>query len=72
MATIIPFPAQADRDPEDEAIDLITAVDAAIRDLADISRNWGSEAARRQAEDCREMLMQAFDMALADQDGRQA
>jgi len=43
---------------------LLTAVDAAIRDLRDISERWGEEAARLQAEECRQMLERAFNAAV--------
>ena len=47
----------------DEEIDIYTAVDAAIRDLRDITARWGEEAARAQAEECRRMLERAFNAA---------
>jgi hypothetical protein len=63
MAEIIPFPARVEHaEPE---IDLLTAVDAAIRDLRDISLRWGEDASREQAEECRRMLERAFYAALA-------
>jgi hypothetical protein len=40
-------------------IDLLTAVDAAIRDLRDIARHT-DEQGRRQADECRLMLERAF------------
>jgi hypothetical protein len=42
------------------AIDLVTAVDVAIRDLREIRLYWGSEAARQRAEECELMLRSAF------------
>jgi hypothetical protein len=63
MAEIIQFHPKSDTGEEDEAIDLYTAVDAAIRDLRDITARWGEEAARLQAEECRRMLERAFDAA---------
>jgi hypothetical protein len=45
---------------EDEEIGLLTAIDAAIRDLRDIADRWGEEAARLQALECRLMLERAF------------
>lgn len=60
MAQIIPFPAQASVIDEEPDVDLLTAVDAAIRDLRDIASRWGEEAARMQAEDCRRMLEKAY------------
>jgi hypothetical protein len=44
----------------DTEIDLITAVDAAIRDLRDIVESWGAEASRLQADECRLMLERAL------------
>jgi hypothetical protein len=49
-------------DPEPE-VDLLTAVDVAIRDLADIIAQWGSPAALRQAEACRRLLLRSFEGA---------
>lgn len=37
-------------------IDLVTAVDAAIRDLREILNCWGSDKARERAEECERML----------------
>ena len=41
-------------------IDLVTAVDAAIRDLREIIDYWGSVEARQRAEECELMLRRAF------------
>jgi hypothetical protein len=41
-------------------IDLVTAVDVAIRDLRDILSCWGSEAARQRTQECESMLRRAF------------
>lgn len=62
MAEIIQFHPKP-RIEIDEEIDIYTAVDAAIRDLRDITARWGEEAARTQAEECRRMLERAFDAA---------
>jgi hypothetical protein len=62
VAEVIPFPTRA----EELEIDLLTAVDAAIRDLRDIVRRWGEEPAREQADECRLMLERAYRAALAD------
>jgi hypothetical protein len=64
MGDIIQFRARVPSSEDDQEIDLLTAVDAAIRDLRDISERWGEEASRRQAEECRRMLERAFDAAL--------
>jgi hypothetical protein len=57
-----PQPCAAD--DMDLDIDLLTAVDVALRDLADISCHVSIEAAREQAQICRDMLKQAFEAAL--------
>lgn len=63
MADIIPFRLRrVDEDSLDD-IDLYTAVDAAIRDLRDITGNWGGAAALKQAEECRRMLERALEAA---------
>lgn len=65
MAEIIQFPLPPAR-PDDEDgldIDLITAVDVAIRDLRDIARALGEDTVREQAEACRRMLERAFHTA---------
>lgn len=64
MADIILFRRRGEIEPEDESIDLLTAVDAAIRDLREISARWGEEASRRQAADCLQMLERAFESAV--------
>ena len=47
-------------DVADGEIDLVTAVDVAIRDLHEILLCWGSEVARQRAEECELMLRRAF------------
>jgi hypothetical protein len=47
-------------------IDLMSAVDVALRDLADITQHISLEAAREQAEICRRMLKAAFEAALCE------
>jgi hypothetical protein len=47
-------------DSADSDIDLATAVDVAIRDLREILSCWGSEAARRRAEECESTLLRAY------------
>ena len=59
MAEVIPFPSRA----EEPDVDLITAVDVAIRDLRDVLRSRGEEPARQQAEECRELLERAYTAA---------
>ena len=63
MAEIVQFRSRADLAEEAPEIDLVTAVDTAIRDLRDIIARWGDEAARLQADECRLMLERALDAA---------
>jgi hypothetical protein len=58
MGDVISFPEKTDPDGYWE-IDLLTAVDAAIRDLKEISERCDA-VARRQAEECRAMLERAY------------
>ncbi|HET7717214.1 MAG TPA: hypothetical protein VFK86_16445 [Bauldia sp.] len=64
MADIIPFRRREEAETEDDDIDLLTAVDAAIRDLREISARWEEEASKRQAADCLQMLERAFQAAV--------
>ncbi len=64
MAEIVQFRSRADLAEEAPEIDLVTAVDTAIRDLRDIIARWGDEAARLQADECRQMLERALDAAI--------
>jgi hypothetical protein len=54
-------------DGADGEIDLVTAVDVAIRDLREILMCWGSEVARQRAEECELMLRRAFSGFVIDQ-----
>jgi hypothetical protein len=47
-------------DGADSEIDLVTAVDVAIRDLREILLCWGSELARQRAEECESTLRRAY------------
>jgi hypothetical protein len=49
-----------------DEIDLVTAVDVAIRDLREILLCWGSEIARQRAEECELLLHRAFHRFVAD------
>jgi hypothetical protein len=60
MADIIQFRCRADIQDENPDIDLLTAVDVAIRDLRDIAERCGEATARLQAEECRRMLERAY------------
>lgn len=50
---------------EGDELDLMSAVDFALRDLADIMPHITLDSARQQAEACRQMLLDAFEGALA-------
>jgi hypothetical protein len=47
-------------DGADVEIDLVTAVDVAIRDLREILLCWGSEMAQERAQECELMLRRAY------------
>jgi hypothetical protein len=49
---------------DDYEIDLLTAVDAAARDLREVLTCWGSESARLRAQECELMLRAAYLQAL--------
>jgi hypothetical protein len=52
-------------DGANDEIDLVTAVDVAIRDLREILLCWGSEIARQRTEECELMLHRAFSRIVA-------
>ena len=54
-------------DTADGEIDLVTAVDVAIRDLREILLCWGSEVARQRAQECELTLSRAFSGFVVDQ-----
>ena len=60
MAEIIPFPLPRDVHDELSGIDLLTAVDVAIRDLTDVLQRWGEDSARQQASECLLMLEASY------------
>jgi hypothetical protein len=47
-------------DSADGEIDLVTAVDVAIRDLREILLCWGSATAQQRAQECESMLSRAY------------
>jgi len=47
-------------DGADGEIDLVTAVDVAIRDLREILLCWGSDIAQQRAQECESMLRHAY------------
>ena len=57
------FRGAEEDDGAEPDIDLLTAVDVAIRDLADIIHHWGSPPALQQAEACRRLLLRSFEQA---------
>jgi hypothetical protein len=63
MSNVIAFPRRG-TDEDDIAVDLLTAVDAAIRDLREIAAR--SRECREQADDCRRLLERAYQAALDD------
>jgi hypothetical protein len=69
MAEIVQFRPRASfesrhQESENLEIDLVTAVDAAIRDLRDIVAAWGADSSLKQAEECRKMLEEALAAAM--------
>jgi hypothetical protein len=54
-------------DGADDEIDLVTAVDVAIRDLREILLCWGSEIARERAQECELLLHRAYSRFVAGQ-----
>jgi hypothetical protein len=63
-AKIIKFSDYRIDDNADGEIDLVTAVDAAIRDLREIQTCWGSNIARQRVEECELMLRRAYSGAV--------
>lgn len=62
MGKVIAFPQLV---PPHEEIDLLTAVDVAIRDIREIAVR--SEGCREQAEECLRMLERAYAATLAEE-----
>ena len=53
--------AQSDLGEVDQVtVDLVTAVDVAIRDLREILMCWGSETAQERARECESTLRRAY------------
>jgi hypothetical protein len=65
MSNIIQFKQRVSDPDSGSEIDLFTAVDAAIRDLRDIAQGC-DDAVRKQADECRRMLEQAFRAAVGE------
>jgi hypothetical protein len=53
-----------------DEIDLVTAVDVAIRDLQEILLCWGSEVARQRTVECEVMLRRAFCASVVEPESR--
>jgi hypothetical protein len=66
-AEILKFSDYRVDDDREDGIDLVTAVDVAIRDLREILLYWGSEAARQRAQECEATLRRAFSGCVAGQ-----
>jgi hypothetical protein len=65
MSNVIPFTRRVADPAADPDIDIFTAVDAAIRDLRDISRDC-DDTVRDQVDECRRMLELAFHTAVGE------
>lgn len=64
MSNVIPFPVRAADSEGELDIDLMTAVDVAIRDLRDLAfRLRGDATGHEQAQDCLDMLTRALESA---------
>jgi hypothetical protein len=65
MGQVITFPISAPAGDDEGPIDLLTAVDVAIRDLREIVRGCLDDISREQAEECRRMLERAYEAAIS-------
>ncbi|MBS7542393.1 hypothetical protein [Ancylobacter oerskovii] len=66
MSNVIPFPVRVSSPDAEPEIDLMTAVDVAIRDLRDLAQRLrGDAVGQEQAEECLEMLSRALANAQA-------
>jgi hypothetical protein len=63
VSVVIPFPVRAVSQADECEIDLLSAVDLAIRDLREISQT-ASEAVQERARECLAMLESAYAVAL--------
>lgn len=59
-AEILKFSDYRVDDSADVEVDLVTAVDVAIRDLREILLCWGSDTAQERAQECELMLRRAY------------
>lgn len=61
MGEVIAFPVRSFEADTEMDIDLVTAVDVAIRDLRDIAAQLrGDDRIRQQADECLDMLKRAL------------
>lgn len=60
MGDVVAFPQKWAAEDDYDDLDLLTAVDAAIRDLREILAKWGEDGARDQAQECQLMLERVF------------
>jgi hypothetical protein len=65
MSNVIPFKKRVAEPSAEPEIDIFTAVDAAIRDLRDVTQECDG-AVRDRVEECRQMLERAFRAAVGD------
>lgn len=63
MGQILQFRLRAQPTVSADALDIVSAVDFALRDLAEITQHIILDSAREQAEACRQMLQDAYDAA---------
>lgn len=62
MSNVVPFPARHVASVDDDEIDLLSAVDLAIRDLREIYQT-GSASVQIRARECLTMLEDAYAVA---------
>lgn len=63
MSNVIPFPARPPAAVDEDEIDLLSAVDLAIRDLREIYEIASSASAQIRARECLTMLEGAYAVA---------
>lgn len=59
-ADILKFADYYSIDVPDQELDLITAIDVAIRDLRQVLLAWGTQEGRETAEECARMLRNVY------------
>jgi len=64
MGKVILFPSRPEASEDEFRLDLLTAIDVAIRDLRDIAAQCGEPRARNRADECRQMPEEAFELAV--------